>query len=624
MTEPRTSWRALRESRAIEPIDEQLATFVLRRAALAGGDAAAHDLLARSAALVSRERARGHSCVFLADWAGLPLDVDSAAPRTAPFPPVAAWREQLRASPLVGDGSAPTPLVLAGDRLYLFRFHAAERRVGARLRERGSAPTGAPHRAGVERWFPDPAETFADGVDWQAVAACAAWSRRLAVILGGPGTGKTTTVARLLAMLVAAAPQTRIALAAPTGKAAARLTDSVRSQLELLELPAPARAALAAVEASTLHRLLGFLPTAGVFRHHRRRPLPADVIVVDEASMVDLELMDALLDAAPPAARLVLLGDPDQLASVATGHVLGDLLTAADPDRGVGPHLAAVVAASTGRAMPGACDDDVALADAVVRLRHTWRFGGGIRDLAAAVRAGDADAAATVLADPVRNDVRAAPAFDPATAARSLAPLDGWLRAVTTAASPEACLRALADTQILCAVREGPQGVASLGAAIDARLRTLGLPSPATDGPYHRGRPLLVTANDHAARLYNGDVGVCWSAPGEASRAWFPGEDREAPRAVGIGRLPPHEPAWAITVHKSQGSEYGSVLLVLPERDSPVATRELVYTGVTRARRDVTLLASEGALRRAIGRRTRRVSGLVEVLRGAGDDHRLM
>jgi exodeoxyribonuclease V alpha subunit len=346
-----------------------------------------------------------------------------------------------------------------------------------------------------------------------------------------------------------------------------------------------------------------------------------DALVVDEASMVDLLLMDAVLDALDPGARLILLGDRDQLASVETGFVFGDLCAAADLGAGVSPGFAdfcrrlgagelATATVDTGPAPP--------LRDAAVELEVSYRFRSqrGIGALAAAVRRGDADGALEVLADPGFADVeRLDP---PAVVEELLAPILGELDHCLDAGSPAEALERLDRFRILGATRRGVLGIERLNAAVERHLLRLGLPAAES---WYRGRPLLVTANDYQVRLYNGDLGVAWPdagrSPGDEGRlhAWF--RDGEALRRLPLAKLPAHETAWAMTVHKSQGSELDRVLLVLPVADSAVLTRELLYTGLTRARRRVHLVATPETVRRAVERPSRRRSGLATALRPA-------
>lgn len=607
---------AIADEAGLAPIDLHFAELMRRRATAETADA-----VALTAALLSRERGRGHSCIDLGDWAGRSLLADGrvAGPE---LPGREVWERQLSRSGLVGDPDRPaaedaTPLVRdAGGRLYLRRYFLAERRVAEALRQRLLQPRSVAARFQIEgetqdlfrKLFPDAgseagaaaAGATAAGAtaDGQAAAAAAALSGPVTLISGGPGTGKTTTVTRILALLLAADPELRIALAAPTGKAASRLGESIADQLATLPVTAELRALIPS-RASTLHRLLGYLPRHDRFRHHSGRPLACDVLVVDEASMVDLLMMDAALTALPDTARVILLGDRDQLASVETGFVFGDLCAAAvRPDAG-------------------------ALAAATVELRKSYRFqsGRGIGALASAIRDQDAAVALDVLADGGRPDVdRRDPPPGPAAAeARDvLAPLLGDLEHYLAATSPSQALRRLGRFRILCATRQGPWGVEGLGALAEQELLRRGLLRrglPVTDRWYH-GRPILITANDYQVKLFNGDLGICW-AEGDRLYAWFSaGGDETGLRRLPLARVPAHATAWAMTVHKSQGSEFDRVLLTLPEADMPLLTRELLYTGVTRAREHLHLVATAGVLRAAISRRSRRASGLSDALLG--------
>jgi len=566
-------------------------------------DPARARLVALSAALVSAERRRGHSAVALADWAGqaFPGDGDPLPP----FPALADWRRQLAESPVVGAPDAATPLVLDGDRLALARFWHAERRVAAAVRARlapEAAPLSEAARAAFAALFPAD-----DRIEGQALAAAAALRQRMVLVAGGPGTGKTYTATRLLAVLLAAHPGLRVALAAPTGKAAQRLSESLTAGRAAL--PEPYRAGLPA-EAVTLHRLLGYNPARGGFAYTARRPLPADLVLVDEGSMVDLPLFDALLAALAPEARLVLLGDPDQLASVEAGAVFADLCA-----MGAGPASPASAAFCDGLGLPGVPSDPEAspLADAVVTLTESRRFGAGsgVGRLAAAVRAGDPGAVRTVLADSDFPDAAHAPG---PTAEAAVAWALPHARAVVTSSSPEEALARLDAFRLLAVVRRGPRGVEGLNAAVETALRAEGAARWSLWAePFYNGRPLLITANDDATRLANGDVGVCWTAAGERA-VYFP-DGAGGVRRVPYGRLPEREPAWALTVHKSQGSEFDAVGVVLPEaeeRGAALVTRELVYTAVTRARRAVVVFGLAGPLAKAPPQR--RTSGLRERL----------
>ncbi len=595
---------------AFDPIDLQLAALLDRQARPAH---ARHDaeLLSLTAALLSAERARGHSCLRLDDDAArLCDDARAAGYAHARVPGAEEWRTTLARSPLVGDGGHPTPLVLEGDRVYLYRFWAAERRLAANFRrllaaEPAPAPTAAT-AALFATLFGVASAGPANGldVDWQAVAAAGALRHRLAVITGGPGTGKTHTVARVLALLLHEQPRLRVALTAPTGKAAARLTDSVRAAAAGLPLGDDLAARVTGA-GRTLHRLLGYQPWDDRFRHGPGHPLTEDVIVVDEASMVDLLLMDALFAAVRPGARVILLGDHDQLASVDTGHVLGDLCAAAGGCGDAGSAaFAAAYHALSGQTIPSAAAAPP-VRDAVVRLRRSYRFEKqpGIGALADAVRRGDGAEAMAVLDDAARDDVRCT--AHPADADALLAPVRPAIEAYLEAATPAEALARLGEFRVLCAVHDGPWGVHGLNRAVEWWLRRRG--QSVHDAWYHL-RPVLVTANSHGVGLFNGDVGVCFRHEGSTLVHFAAGDGTV--RAVTPSRLPACQTAWAMTVHKAQGSEFDRVLLVLPEHDSRVLGRELLYTGITRAKTQVDVVGTPEMIVRATNRVTVRRTGL--------------
>jgi len=499
----------------------------------------------------------------------------------------------LRASVLVAEGEGRTPLVLdARGRLYLRRLWEDQRRLASALLERADAPEPVADRARLEaslaRLFPGTARG-----DRQRCAARTALLRRLCVISGGPGTGKTHVVARLLALqaeqaLARGARAPRAILLAPTGKAAVRLESAVAGALGHLELPLPVRAALP-TRAQTLHRGLG-LRADGSARFGRGAPLPAETVIVDEASLVDLALMARLADALAPDAKLVLLGDRDQLASVEAGAVLADLCGSEDRD-GTGPGLAGCI----------------------VTLRESWRYPeqSGIGRLARSANAGDAHAVLELIADPAVADVRAC---EPRAELRARA-LEGYRYMQATGAAER--LEAFERFRVICAHARGARGVEGVGAAIERELALAGRIAPDASGLWE-GRPIAITRNDSELGLYNGDVGLLANHEG-ALRAFFPAAARAEGRWISPARLPAHGTAFAQTVHRSQGSEYAEVVVVLPEEASRVASRELLYTAITRARERVHLCASPEAIRHALARRSERSSGLAELLWGAGE-----
>ena len=604
-----------------------------------------------AAAVLAQMEGRGHTCLSVAAlcdvpvtllgwpaaWVDGPLGLNALwahMPRD-----VRGWRQQLQASCLRAADAldAGQPLVLGGTSdaplLYLRRYAAYEQRVGQGLLQRAGDLLPVPHaaaRAWLDLFF-KPRE----GLDWQKMACAVALRARLAVITGGPGTGKTYTAARLLALLLAlhdTDKPLRVALAAPTGKAAARLKQSIDKALQ--DLPVPADSGLdlkALVErmgpARTLHSLLGARPDSRQFRHHAAHPLDVDVLIVDEASMVHLEMMDALLQALPPHARLVLLGDKDQLASVEAGAVLGDLCR----DAAQGHYSAetvqfvqAVAGQTLGAAHLAAGMSAPPLAQQTVMLRESRRFGGPIGQLALAVNGGDAPAAMAALqsadAGPGAQPLWAQQASSPQVVcdlARGAAGKPSYADYLACmAAGPQAGLHedwvksvllAFDRFRILCAVRQGEWGTEGLNVAVQKALADQGVLQP--QGEWFAGRPVMVTRNDAQLGVFNGDVGMALPNAQGALKVWF--LDGDQLRSVSVTRLAHVETAFAMTVHKSQGSEFLHTALVLPPGCADVLSRELVYTGITRAREQFSLIeAQAGLLEAAIARPSVRASGL--------------
>jgi exodeoxyribonuclease V alpha subunit len=501
-----------------------------------------------------------------------------------PWPTVEDWLAAVAASPLL---EPPHVLRQQGELLYLDRYWREERQVAEDLLAMVSGGRDVP-AAAVDRLFPD-------GYEEQREAAELALSQRLTVLTGGPGTGKTTTVARLLALLAEQASagrseatrgsvqpsRLRIALAAPTGKAAARLQEAVQLEIDQLELVDQRR--ISGLHATTLHRLLGSRPdNSSRFRHHRGNRLPHDVIVVDETSMVSLTMMARLLEAVRPQARLLLVGDPDQLASVDAGAVLADLVD------GLG-----------GR-------DDVRIA----QLMTSHRFGESIGALASAIRVGDADLAIAVLRAGGEH-IEWIDAEDPTADLRKvLQPHALRLREAGVLGDGGAALATLAEHRLLCAHRRGPHGVQHWNRQVERWL------TEATGEPiwssWYAGRPVLVTANDYGLGLYNGDSGV--TVAGDSGlRAVIAGA--EEPVTIATSRLSDVDTMHAMTIHKSQGSQASEVTVLMPPVESRLLTRELFYTAVTRAKAKVRVVGSEASVRAAIDRRAVRATGLAVRLR---------
>ena len=527
-----------------------------------------------------------------------------------PWPHPDEWRQAVMASVLVAtqpDEPASRPLRLAHGLLYLERYWQQEELVRRELQERfGAAPPQVDHdRLGsaLHRLFPG-AGVVGDDTDRQALAAAVAVLARVTVLAGGPGTGKTTTVARLLALLSdQPGVPPRIALAAPTGKAAARLAEAVRTAAS--QLSPEDRSRLGDISASTLHRLLGWVPESrGRFRHHAHNRLPHDLVVVDEMSMVSLTMMARLLEALRPEARLVMVGDPDQLSSVEAGAVLADIARAPGrPSVELGSRLSALGLISHGS--DGPVHD-------VVQLTRTWRFGGAIDQLARAIRASDPDAVVAVLRAGAPDVVFAEVDVEPARP-EGLEPLaeqvrrsGAAIREAAKAGDVASALTALDRHRLLCAHRRGPFGVARWSNEVE-RWLSEAEPGFADDGEWYLGRPLLVTANDYELGLFNGDTGVVVDSP-DGVRVAFAGGAQ--PTLFAPVRLDAVQTVHAMTVHRAQGSQFGCVSFIVPPPDSPLLTRELLYTAVTRATQRVQVFGSEEAVRRAVLRPANRASGL--------------
>ncbi len=601
--------RQLADQNIIRPLDYHFARFL----------ASEHDdpVLLLAAALTSQQLGSGHTCLKLTGQDLLQLlgsGRDLEPIRNCP--PVHTWADHLQTLSAVGDGIHPTPLVLDNSRLYLMRYWQYEASIARRINNNQViALDQARTKEILQRLFKDSEQ--GQDTNWQMVAAAVAASRKISVISGGPGTGKTTTVTRLLALLVELGLEQHhrapvIHLAAPTGKAAARLTESIGSARWKLDCSVEVRHAITE-QATTIHRLLGVLPGRPEFRHNRDNPLHLDVLVVDEASMIDSSLMARLLDAMPDHAQLILLGDRDQLASVEAGSVLGDICSALK--FGYSPQQVQNLQQLTGaELMQHINARGPVIRDGLCLLRKSYRFdeNSGIGLLARAVNNHDRQQV-QALARESRDDLQFCYSGDirRRLLKEAVAGYRPYLEAINRGADPAQVLEAFDQFQILCALREGPQGVAGLNDAIREALQQEKL-IVGNDIWYH-GRPVLITRNDPSLELYNGDIGITFRQPDGNFRVVFPKPNGE-PRFLLPSRLPDHETVFAMTVHKSQGSEFERVLLVMPDTPSPILTRELLYTGITRAKKTLMLFAQPGILTTAVNQPVQRVTGLAERL----------
>ncbi|WP_277590366.1 exodeoxyribonuclease V subunit alpha [Pseudomonas chlororaphis] len=628
-------------------------------------------LVLMAAALTSHQLGHGHVCLDLfetlkePDFA-LSLPPEGDLQSTAAVLPSqvlatldgAHWCKALAASRLVAlaadqsEQARQRPLVLSGKRLYLRRYWAYERRIDNALRLRLAVQEETPADLAERLGGLFGAAKAAGPVDWQKLACALATRGAFSIITGGPGTGKTTTVVRLLALLQAPAVEAgkplRIRLAAPTGKAAARLTESISLQVRSLSVDDSVREKIPS-DVTTVHRLLGNRPGTRHFRHHAGNRLPLDVLVVDEASMIDLEMMANLLDALPVHARLVLLGDKDQLASVEAGAVLGDLCR--DAEAGwYSPQTRSWLEAVSGEQLAdsGLQEDSAGvhpLAQQVVMLRHSRRFGegSGIGQLARWVNQQQAEEARRLLAARSHADLyglslkgeqdRALERLlleghgdGPQGYRHYLSLLRGQRPPADTAledprwtAWARDVLLAFDQFQLLCAVRKGPWGVEGLNQRITAALFKARLIE--SDQQWYEGRPVLMTRNDYGLGLMNGDIGIALKLPEHEGtqdgrlvlRVAFPRNDGQGGvRFVLPSRLNDVETVYAMTVHKSQGSEFAHTALILPEALNPVLTKELIYTGITRAKDWFSLIEPRaGVFEEAVRRKVKRLSGLM-------------
>ncbi len=609
----------LNNSGIFSEIDIHFARFILRFSVDPDPD------LFLAAALVSRATANGDICLNLDSMSEAVLLEEPAGGDPVRCPPAVKWRQKLKAHTAVGKPGDRFPLILDDhNRLYLYRYWEYENKLSSAIRDRtaGELVDFKPGKvkACLDRLFP----AVDEGVDWQKVAAVIALLKRFSVITGGPGSGKTHAIAGILALILECTGRNKlnICLTAPTGKAAARLGESILQAREHLNCSRPAKDGIPG-DVFTIHRLLRPITDTPYFRYNSDNLLAADVVVVDEASMVDLALMSKLLQAVAPDARLLIVGDKDQLASVEAGSVLGDICDRQvihGFSKGFLKHIEnfSGIAMENFAQMP---ENSSALPNCICVLQKNYRFSSqsGIGAISRAINLGDIEKSMALLKNPSETAVEWAEISTQKNLSSQLAQMiiDGYGKYLTIK-DPVLAMDAFNEFKILCALKIGPFGVKAVNNLAEEVLRreNLILNDPLASYPWYKGRPVLITRNDYNLGLFNGDIGITLPDPDASDdklHVYFPdatgGFRRFLPH-----RLPEHETVYAMTVHKSQGSEFDHVILILPDKDYPLLTRELIYTGLTRARQKVSIWGTEPVLTTAISRKIERSSGLREAL----------
>jgi len=578
-----------------------------------------------AAALVSRSTGNGDGCLDLTAVAQKTIVFGQNAKNEIKPPELSQWIETLKQSRTVGIPGDVRPLILDNkNRLYLYRYWDYEQRLStaimARIHQDIDNIDLSALRDGLNRLFP---ENGNHPFNWQKVAAVMAAMKRFCVITGGPGTGKTFTMAKILALLLELTPgkMLHILLAAPTGKAAARIGESIKAAKKTLNCSEQVIAAIPS-EATTLHRMLKTIPGSPYFYYNAENQLHADVVVVDEVSMADLALTAKLFEAVKNDARIILIGDRDQLASVETGFVLADICD----QENVQVFSAAFcqrfkdITRQDMDVSQKSLKDRPGLYDHMVALKKSYRFAdtGGIGQCSRAVNQGKNDEALYFIKNsPDQISWKKLSRPDDISRFLPETVIKGYSEYLNTS-DPLTALALFNRFKILCAVKFGPLGVNEINRLTEETLIKNSLierPHSPTF-PWYRGRPVLITRNDYSLDLFNGDIGITLPAPELKSTdlyVYFAGVSGQV-RRFHPHRLPEHETAYAMTVHKSQGSEFETILFIFPNQDYPVLTRELLYTGVTRARRCIMIWGTEKIIERAITRRIERTSGLKEAL----------
>ena len=608
----------LHQSGILTDIDIHFARFM---ANLAGGS---YSEIFLGAGLVSNVTGKGDVCLDLSSFARRMLLDKYNGMDAVICPGLSAWKDNLMSTKIVGRPGDLCPLILDEEnRLYLYRYWEYEKKLSDSIKQRIKDDISGINlsliKESLKRLFP---ERIDGDIDWQKVAAITSAFKKFCVISGGPGTGKTTTVAKILALLLEQAGKEenlRIFLAAPTGKAAARLSESIENIKKKLNCKDYIKAAIP-TKAFTIHRLLKTISGSPFFHHNYENPLSADIVVIDEASMVDLPLMSKLIQAVPINARLILIGDSEQLASVDPGSVLGDICGSSYV-RGFTADFINKVEKLTDEKFTDSIKqykNIKILHDCIVILKKNYRFadGSGICELSQAVKKGDIDNALYLL----KNNNDRSIIFEEILS-------DNYFKRILTdkviefyseylkTDDPIIALELFNRFKILCAVKIGQFGVYAVNAIIEQILSRKNLIQ--TENLWYRGRPVLITSNDYKLGLFNGDIGITMQIPDFGSNdmhVFFPGTSRELRHFLPY-RLPQHETVYAMTVHKSQGSEFENVYLILPDNDYSVLSRELIYTAITRASQSITILGKEEILRTSISRVIKRKSGLHDSLR---------
>lgn len=585
------------------------------------------DIIGLSAALVSRSNREGHVCIDLVSLAGGMLEAEQDQGGGIVCPGLDQWRDCLDKSDLVGKPGEYRPLIKDEiDRLYLHRYWEYENDLIDLLKGKAQndyQDVNIPRlKEDLQRLFP---ESEAQGINPQKIAAAIAVLKRLCVITGGPGTGKTFAIARILATINQQYKneELKICLAAPTGKAAARLAEAIAQAKQTMESESEILEAIPNT-CSTIHRLLKPIKDSPKFYYNRENHLPADVVVIDEASMVDLPLMSRLVESFSENTRLILMGDKHQLASVEAGSVLGDICGDIAGNQ-YHANLAEKLEAVTGYPSDQLCGKDHDLPpiqDSMTTFTHSYRFEeeGGIRVLANAVNQGAADEVIDILSNEQYSETNWIPMESPQQAYQLIvSKIIEHYAALADDTDPHRAFERLNRFRVLCAVNQGLLGVEGINALARDKLHADNKTKYRISNKkeWYHGIPIIVTTNDYHLGLFNGDVGVVMTSPDKNEPtflAYFGDEPGGDLRYFSPYRLPGHQDVYSMTIHKSQGSEFDEILMVLPQYDSPLLTRELLYTGITRVRQKLSILAPESVIRSAVLRRIERVSGLRDAL----------